>query len=182
MIGILGHPYKCPPAPFEAALLLHDHFSERGIREQVEIQVVGPMEAPVPVTQEVSGQFLKALAERDIPYVPKQHLSEVDGAAKLARTADGEEFPYDLFIGVPVHRPPEVVRSAGLAPEAWVPVDKGNLRTEFEGVYALGDVAGTPNAKAGVFAESAAIAVAEDIAATLSGGELEHPNEGAGHC
>ena len=74
------------------------------------------------------------------------------------------------------------MRSAGLAPDGWVPVDKGNLRTEFEGVYALGDVAGTPNAKAGVFAESAAIAVADDIAATLSGGELDHPNEGAGHC
>ena len=66
VIGILGHPYKCPPAPFEAAFLLHDHFSERGIRDQVEIQMAGPMEAPVPITQEVSGQFLRELGERDI--------------------------------------------------------------------------------------------------------------------
>jgi sulfide:quinone oxidoreductase len=90
--------------------------------------------------------------------------------------------PYDLFIGIPVHRVPEVVESSGLAVDGWVPVDKANLKTQFPGVYALGDVASTPNAKAGVFAEAAARVVADDIAATLRGGELERPNEGAGHC
>jgi len=48
LIGILGHPFKCPPAPFEAAVLLHDHFLDRGIRDAVEIRTVGPMAAPVP--------------------------------------------------------------------------------------------------------------------------------------
>src|ERR687887_2181488 len=54
LIGILGHPFKCPPAPFEGALLLHDHFVERGRRDSVEIRTIGPISAPVPITEEVS--------------------------------------------------------------------------------------------------------------------------------
>lgn len=182
VIAVLGHPYKCPPAPFEAALLLHDHFVERGVREAVEITVFGPMAAPVPITEEVSQQFLNVLKERDMEYVAKQLVVGLDVGGRQARLESGDNVPYDMFVGIPVHRVPDVIESSGLVVDGWVPVDKANLRTRFPGVYALGDVAGTPNAKAGVFAESAAGVVADDIAATFSGGELERPNEGAGHC
>ena len=180
LIGILGQPFKCPPAPFEGALLLHDHFLQRGIREGVEIRVIGPMAAPVPVTKEVSQAFLDALGEREIEYVPKQLVTSIgDGQARLA---GGESVPYDHFIGIPVHRVPEVVESSGLAVDGWVPVNRANLATRFPGVYALGDVAGLPMAKAGVFAEAAARVVAEDIVAGLRGGEAPEPYEGAGNC
>ncbi len=182
VIAILGQPFKCPPAPFEAALLLHDHFSERGVREAVEIRVLGPMAAPVPITEEVSHEILKALKERDIEYVAKQLVVGLDAGGRRARLAGGDDVAYDMFVGIPIHRVPEVIESSGLAVDGWVPVDKANLKTRFRGVYALGDVASTPNAKAGVFAEAAARVVADDIAATLSGGELERPYEGAGHC
>jgi sulfide:quinone oxidoreductase len=62
LIGILGHPYKCPPAPFEGALLLHDYLMQRGIREAAEIRVIGPMAAPVPITKEVSQSIPTLLA------------------------------------------------------------------------------------------------------------------------
>lgn len=183
VIAILGHPFKCPPAPFEAAFLLHDHFTERGIRDDVEMRVLGPIAAPVPITPEVSAVFLEALRERGMEYEAKRLVVEVDGERGVARTADGDEVPFDLLIGIPVHRVPEVVESSGLAgEEGWIPVEKTNLRTRFPGVYAIGDIAATPNAKAGVFAESAADVVADDIAATLAGGELERPNEGVGEC
>jgi sulfide:quinone oxidoreductase len=182
VIAILGQPFKCPPAPFEAALLLHDHFSERGVREAVEIRVLGPMAAPVPITEEVSSAILEALKERDIEYAAKQLVVGLDSGGRQARLASGDSVAYDMFVGIPIHRVPPVIEDSGLAVDGWVPVDKANLKTRFPGVYALGDVAATPNAKAGVFAEAAARAVADDIAATLSGGELEHPYEGAGHC
>jgi sulfide:quinone oxidoreductase len=181
LIGILGHPFKCPPAPFEGALLLHDHFLERGVRAAVEIRVIGPMAAPVPITREVSQSILKALEERGIEYVPNQLVAELDTRSRKARLASGGSVPYDLFIGIPVHRVPEVVENSGLAVEGWVPVDRTNLATRFPDVYALGDVAGAPVAKAGVFAESAAV-VADDIGAHLGGGELHRPYEGAGNC
>jgi sulfide:quinone oxidoreductase len=181
-IGILGQPFKCPPAPFEGALLLHDLLTKRGIRDSSEIRVNGPMAAPVPVTEEVSHAFLDVLAERGIEYVPKQVVVKLDPKANEAELAGGEALPYDMFIGVPVHRPPEVVRRSDLAEDGWVPVDPANLATRFPGVYAIGDLAALPMAKAGVFAEAAARVVADDIAAALHGTELEQPYEGAGNC
>src|SRR5205823_5711308 len=80
---------KFPPAPFEGAFLLHDRFVERGIRHAVEIRVIGPQSAPVPVTKEVSRNFLDALAERGIEYVPNQHFVELDTNGKEARLEGG---------------------------------------------------------------------------------------------
>jgi sulfide:quinone oxidoreductase len=182
VIGILGHPYKCPPAPFEGALLLHDHFVARGDRDAVDIRVAGPMAAPVPITKQVSQSFLDALAARDIEYVPNQHLTAVDTEEHEVRVDGGESIPYDLFVGIPVHRAPEVVQRAGLAVNGWVPVERTNLATRFPNVYAVGDITALPMAKAGVFAEAAARVVADDIAAHLHGEELARPYDGAGTC
>ena len=182
LIGILGQPFKCPPAPFEGAILLHDHLVERGVRAATEIRVVGPMAAPVPVTKEVSQSILTALTERGIEYVPNQRVAELDTHGKEARLADGGSLSYDLFVGIPVHCVPEVVERSGLAVDGWVPVDPTNLKTRFQDVYALGDVAGTPVAKAGVFAENAAAVVADDITARLRGDVLERRFQGAGSC
>jgi sulfide:quinone oxidoreductase len=182
LIGILGHPFKCPPAPFEGALLLHEHFVGRGIRDRVEIRVAGPMAAPVPITPEMSQTILGALTERGIEYLPNRQFAALDVDKNQAQLESGEGIPYDLFVGVPVHRAPEVVERAGLAVNGWVPVDKTNLATRFPNVYAVGDITALPMAKAGVFAEAAARVVADDIAARLHGETLEHPYEGAGTC
>ena len=182
LIGILGHPFKCPPAPFEGALLLHDHFLERGLIDSVEIRIVGPLASPVPITQELSQSILDALTERGIEYLPNQHVVELDTQNNEARLKSGISIPYDLFVGIPVHRVPHVVENCGLAVDGWVPVAKSNLATRFPGVYALGDVTGLPMAKAGVFAEAAARVVADDVAARLRGDVLQQPYEGAGSC
>jgi sulfide:quinone oxidoreductase len=182
VIGILGQPFKCPPAPFEGALLLHDHFVERGIRGRVDIRVIGPMKAPVPITPELSQAFLAALGSRDMEYIAEQLVVELDPSRREARLASGGSIPYDLFIGIPVHRAPEVVASSGLAVDGWVPVDRANMRTPFADVYAIGDVAAMGIAKAGAFAEAAARVVAEDIAARLRGGEPPPPYDGTGSC
>jgi sulfide:quinone oxidoreductase len=182
LISVLGHPFKCPPAPFEGAFLLHDQLTRRGIRDAVELRMTFPMGAPVPVTAEVSQMFARALDERGIEYAPKQLVTSLDPGAREAQLAGGESMRYDLFIGIPVHRVPEVVTTSGLAVDGWVPVDRANLATRFPNVYALGDVAGLPMAKAGIFAEAAASVVADDIVARLTGGEPPPPYEGAGNC
>ena len=99
-----------------------------------------------------------------------------------ARLDGGGSIPYDLFVGIPVHRAPQVVLGSGLAVDGWVPVERANLATRFPGVYAVGDITALPMAKAGVFAETAARVVADDIAAQLHGEELERPYDGAGMC
>jgi sulfide:quinone oxidoreductase len=182
LIGVLGQPYKCPPAPFEGAFLLHDELVERGIRDRSEIRVIAPMAAPVPVTPEVSQRFLDELAAREIEYMGKNRVVELDWRHKQAVLESGARFPYDLFVGIPIHRVPEVVAESGLAPNGWVTVDPDNLLTPFPDVYAVGDVAGLPMAKAGVFAENAADVVADDIAARLHGETLGRRYEGQGNC
>ena len=182
LIGILGQPFKCPPAPFEGAFLLHDHLVERGIRDSVEIRVIAPMAAPVPVTPEISQQFLDALAERGIEYVGKTLVTALDPAAKEAILDDGRRVSYDMFVGVPIHRVPDVVSESGLAPEGWVAVDRDTLMTPFPDVYAIGDVVAIPMAKAGVFAENAAAVVAQNIEARLRGSAPERRYEGEGSC
>jgi sulfide:quinone oxidoreductase len=182
LISVLGHPFKCPPAPFEGAFLVHDQLVQRGIRNAVEIRMTFPMAAPVPVTEEVSQMFARALDERGIGYEPKQLVTGLEVRERVAKLAGGESMPYDLFIGVPVHRVPDVVASSGLAVDGWVPVDRANLATRFPDVYAVGDVTGLPMAKAGVFAEAAARVVADDIAARLTDAEPPPPYEGTGNC
>jgi sulfide:quinone oxidoreductase len=113
----------------------------------------------------------------------------VDPAAKKLAFEDGSEAPYDLLIGVPLHEVPTVVREAGLAERGgWVKVDRDTLATEFEGVYAVGDMTAIPLAngkmlpKAGVFAHGEAEVVARNIAAEISDGQTRWAFGGEGAC
>jgi sulfide:quinone oxidoreductase len=184
LLSVLGQPFKCPPAPFEGAFLLHERFTERGIRESVQMTITFPMQRPVPVTGAVSQMFRDGLADRGIEERPQQVVTSIDPSKKEARLATGELLPYDLFIGIPVHRAPDPLPASGLAVDRWVPVDQRNLRTRYPGVYAIGDVCSGPRTvpKAGIFAESAARVVADDIAATISGTEPPARYGGSGIC
>ncbi len=184
LVSILGQPFKCPPAPFEGSFLIHEHFKQRGIRDAVEMTTTFPMARPVPVTGEVSQMFRDGLAERGVTELAEHLVTAIDPGTRSARLASGEELPYDLFVGIPVHRAPAALDGSGLVENNWVPVDQSNLRTKFPGVYALGDVCTGPRTvpKAGIFAEAAARVVAEDIAATIAGSEPPAPYEGSGVC
>lgn len=184
LVSVLGQPFKCPPAPFEGAFLLDEHFTLRGIRDSVQMTMTFPMQRPVPVTAEVSQLFRAELADRGIEERPEQLVTSIDPATREARLATGETLPYDLFVGIPVHRAPDPIPASGLAVNGWVPVDQSNLRTRYPGVYAIGDVCTGPRTvpKAGIFSEAAARVVAEDIAATISDRQSPAPYEGAGTC
>jgi sulfide:quinone oxidoreductase len=184
LVSVLGQPFKCPPAPFEGSFLLHEHFTRRGIRDAVHMTTTFPMQRPVPVTGEVSQMFRDGLASRGVEELPQHLVTSIDPAAREARLASGETLPYDLFVGIPVHRAPDPLAAAGLAVNGWVPVDQANLRTQFPHVYALGDVCTGPRTvpKAGIFAESAALVVADDIAAEITGAPPPAPYQGSGVC
>ena len=184
LVSVLGQPFKCPPAPFEGAFLLHEYFTERGIRESVQMTSSFPMARPVPVTGDVAQMFRDGLADRGITELPQTRVMSIDPARRTAQLADGGTLPYDLFIGIPIHRAPDPLAGAGLTVDGWVPVDQTNLRTTFPGVYALGDVCTGPRTvpKAGIFAESAARVVADDIAAVITGAEPPAPYAGSGVC
>ncbi len=184
IVGVTGKSFKCPPAPSETALLLHDYLTARGRRAATEITVVMPFGTPIPPSPDTSKAILAAFAERGIRFVKDNLVKALDPKRKVALLSDGAELPYELFLGIPVHRVPQVVVESGLAADAygWVPVNKKTLETSFPGVYAVGDVNGVGTPKAGVFAEGAARVVAAAITAQLRGGAAPDPYEGAGSC
>jgi sulfide:quinone oxidoreductase len=184
IVGVCGKSFKCPPAPSETALLLHDYLTARGCRDATDISLVMPFGVPIPPSPETSQAILAAFAERGIRFVKDSLVKALDPARKVAVLSDGTEMPYELFLGVPVHRVPAVVVESGLAADAygWVPVDKKTLETTFPGVYAVGDVNGVGTPKAGVFAEGAARVVAAAIIAQLRGGPAPEAYRGTGSC
>ena len=163
VVGVCGAPFKCPPAPSEAVLLLHDYLSERGVRGDCEISLVMPFGNPVPPSPDTSAALLEAFAERGIEWVPNSRVASLDPARNVVVLDDGSELPYDLFLGVPKHCAPDVVLESGLAEDGYIPVDSRTLATRFPGVYAVGDVATVGVPKAGVFSEGAARVVAENL-------------------
>jgi sulfide:quinone oxidoreductase len=183
LVGVCGPMFKCPPAPSEAAVLLDDFLRERGTRDDVTIQVVLPFGAPVPPSPETSQAILERFAQRGIEFIPNHRVTSLEEVAHEAVLDDGTRLPFDLFLGIPVHRAPTVVGESGLTEEdGWIAVDPRTLATKFPGVYALGDVASVGTARAGVFAEGAARAVADQLIARLRG-EPEGPGyDGTGSC
>jgi sulfide:quinone oxidoreductase len=165
IVGATSTPFKCPPAPSEAVLLVHDLLTRRGLRADSEISLVLPLPLPIPPSPEASQALLAAFAERGINWVPERGVRALDPARKVAILSDDTELPYDLYLGIPVHRAPAVVQESGLCVDGWIPVDPLTLETSFPDVYAVGDVTSVGTPKAGVSAEGQAAVVADAIIA-----------------
>jgi len=182
IVGVCGAPFKCPPAPSETAFLLDEHLRARGVRDAVRIQVVIPFGAPVPPSPATSEAIVARFAERGIEFVPNRRVVSLDPDTREAVLDDGTRLPFDLFLGIPVHRAPAVVVDAGLTEDGWIPVEPRTLATRFPGVYAVGDVTSVGTPKAGVFAEGAARVVADQLIARIRGQEEPPGYDGRAGC
>ena len=182
VVGVTSTPFKCPPAPSETALMMHDFLVDRGLRDRSSIDLVMPLGVPIPPSPKASEALLVAFDERGIGWHPASQVTSLDAERKVAVIADGSEIPFDLFLGVPMHRAPEVVVESGLTVDGWIPVDPLTLQTSFEGVYAVGDVTSVGTPKAGVFAEGQAAVVAAAIIARVRGEESTVEYDGHGIC
>lgn len=181
IVGVCGAPFKCPPAPSEAALMLHDYLTETGIRDACTISLVIPFGSPIPPSPDSSKALVKAFEERNIRFIPERKISALDKSGK-AILDDGTEMPCDLFLGIPKHVAPDVVLQSGMTENGWIPVDRMNLLTKFPQVYAIGDVTSVGTPKAGVFAEGAAKIAAASIIASFNKSENHAGYIGAGSC
>jgi sulfide:quinone oxidoreductase len=185
LLGIFGAPYKCPAAPYEMALLIHETLKARGIKANMEVFTPQPMS--LPVLGQVGCDLIESrLADKGITFLPNRKATAVEAGEVIFAN---ERRPFDLLLGVPPHRPPAVVRESGLVGDSgWVPVNSRTLETQFPGVYAIGDVVqiamanGKPLPKAGVFAEAMGETAADHIAATFAGQEPAAAFKGEGGC
>ncbi len=182
IVGVTSTPFKCPPAPSEAALLLDHYLRIRGVRPACEISLVMPFGIPIPPSPDTSRALLGAFTERGIAFIPNRLVRLLDPLRRVAVLDDGSEMPYDLFLGIPRHRVPDVVAASGMTVDGWIPVNPQNLKTRFPGVYAIGDVTSVGTPKAGVFAEGAGRVVAATLLAELRGEDAPPAYDGAGSC
>jgi sulfide:quinone oxidoreductase len=182
--------YKCPAAPYEAAMLLAHYCRRRKIRGQTQIDLYTAESGPMVVTgPEVSSGVRQLVESKGIAYHPEHQVKEVDSSARRLRFSNGAEVSYDLLAYVPPHRAPRVVRESRLVSESgWVSVDAHTMETGVAHVYALGDVVsiplklGKPLPKAGVFAHAEAEVVARNIARAITGTGTPAAFDGMGAC
>jgi sulfide:quinone oxidoreductase len=182
IVGVTSTPFKCPPAPSETALLLHDYLTARGLRESSTISLVMPLGVPIPPSPAASEALLVAFAERGIDWHPGRLITSLNPEKKVVVLNDESEMPYDLFLGVPLHRVPRVVEESGMTVDGWIPVDPLTLETSFADVYAVGDVTSVGTPKAGVFSEGQASVVASQIAVRVQSGSAPVTYGGHGTC
>jgi sulfide:quinone oxidoreductase len=183
-------PFKCPAAPYEAAMLLEDDCRRRGTRAAVSVDVYTPEPGPMATAgPEVSKQLRQMVESKGIVYHPEHAVTQVDAGQRLIHFANGTSAGFDLLVYVPPHRAPQAVKDAGLTgPSGWVGVDRATLATKFPGVYAVGDITGIPLAigkplpKAGVLAHGQAEVVARNIAAEIRGERARAAFTGEGAC
>lgn len=187
-IVIAGVPYRCPPAPFECAMLLDARLRSRGLRDDTTLTLttLQPMLLPN-AGREGSDWLGQQLRERNIEFHVGRTVERVEPGRVIYQ--GGDELAVDLLIGVPPHRPPAVMDGSGLLNDAgWVSVDPFTLETGTPGVFAIGDVTqivlanGLQLPKAGLFAELEGERVAAAIAADVQGEEPPPPFDGAGYC
>jgi sulfide:quinone oxidoreductase len=182
IVGVTSAPFKCPPAPSETALLMHDYLTERGIRDDSTISLVMPFGVPIPPSPAASAALLAAFAARGISWHPERLVHRLDPERHVAEFSDGTEMPFDLFLGVPRHKAPQVVETSGMTEDGWIPVDPLTLETRFPHVYAVGDVASVGTPKAGVFSEGQASIVAAQLIAQHGGAPAVPSYDGRGVC
>lgn len=182
--------YKCPAAPYEAAMLLGYDCRKRSVRDAVQIDLYAAEPGPMGVAgPEVSAGVRQMVEQKGIGYHPEHQVTTVDPTQRRLDFANGASAEFDLLAYVPPHRAPRVVRDAQLVGESgWVPVDRHTLETRFERVYAIGDVTGIPLKlgkplpKAGVFAHGQAEVVARNIVRAITGKGKAATFDGYGEC
>jgi sulfide:quinone oxidoreductase len=180
VIAVLGGFFKCPPAPYETAFMLHDFLTERGLRDASSIHVVTTMPKPIPISDEVSDAIVGYLDERGIQHSHGTWVTSIEEGH--VHVKDGRTIAADLVLAIPVHCAPPVVVESGLTDDGWIAVDKATLATKFPDVYAVGDVASAPVPRAGVVAEGEASTVADVLVGRVRGGPAPAPFAGELVC
>jgi len=185
-ISIMGMPYKCPPAPFEASLLIDSMLRKRGIRDSVQIDFYSPAPITLPAAgPEVSKQILEMINSEKIVFHNSSKIKSVESKKLIF---ENNEADFDLLLAIPPHIAPKVIYDSGLAKEpGFIPIDR-DCKTPFENIFAIGDVTSLTVAenmavpKAGIFAEGEGITVAKNIISKIQSKKESTLFDGKGGC
>jgi sulfide:quinone oxidoreductase len=182
-INIVEMPIKCPVAPLELAFLADAYFTERGLRDKVELVYVTPLDGAF--TKPVASRTLGGLFDqRNIKLEPEFSVERTDGEAGVLHSYDGREVDYDLLVTVPRHMGSDLLMKSGFTDaRGWGPTDKHSLAVkEREGVFAIGDCTDLPSSKAGSVAHFQAEVLAPNVLDYIDGKEMRESFDGHSNC
>lgn len=180
--------YKCPAAPYEAAMLIEAELRRRGLRQATELSLFSAEPGPMAVAGPEASAAVRGMVEqKGIAYHPEHQVTRVQG--DVVEFTNGVRARFDLLVYVPPIRPPKALADSGLVDQSgWVPVDRQTMETRFPGVHAIGDITmiplgmGKPLPRAGVFAHGQAEVVARNIARACGGKAGQARFAGHGAC
>ena len=178
----VGVPHKCPMAPLEITFMLYDYFKDRGMLDKVKLHYTYPI-GRVHSLENVAKWAAPEFDRLGITYETFFNIKEVDGKAKVVRSEEGTEAPFDLLISIPAHRGMEVIEKNGLGQGGWIPTNRQKLNMEGrQNVFVLGDTTNIPISKAGSTAHFEAEALGENIAAMVKLGAPVRDYDGKVFC
>ena len=184
VVNVVDMPVKCPVAPLEFCFLADWYFTERGIRDKVEISYATPLDGAF--TKPVASAALTSLlADKGVHLITEFNTGEVDGEAGKLVGYDGREVPFDLAVVIPLHSGAAYVgRSEGLGDDLnFVPTDKRTLQTIAKpNVFALGDATNVPASKAGSVTHFEGEVLVDNILRFLAGETLNSTFDGHANC
>ena len=183
VVNIAEMPIKCPVAPLEFAFLADWWFTERGIRDKVEIELVTPL--PGAFTKPIASQRLGEFMERkNIRLTAEFNIGRVDANAKKIVSWDEREVEYDVLVAVPIHRGAEIIGRSGLGDELdFVPTDPKTLRSKaYENIFVIGDATDVPTSKAGSVAHFESDVLLDNIQRSMEGRPLRADFDGHANC
>lgn len=182
VVVAVGVPHKCPMAPLEITFMLYDYFKDRGIFDKVKLHYTYPI-GRVHSLENVAKWAAPEFDRLGITYETLFNIKEVDGKAKVVRSEEGTEAPFDLLVSIPAHRGMEVIEKNGLGQGGWIPTNRQKLNMEGrKNVFVLGDTTNIPISKAGSTAHFEAEALGENIAAMVKLGAPVRDYDGKVFC
>ena len=169
VVAIAGTPHKCPPSPDEAAFMLDEYFSKRGIRDKVKIKFLTPYPRPYPA-EKISRVVEPMFQEKGIEVSTFFNVDSVDPKERKIFSLEGEAVDFDMLIAIPPHHGADVIINSGIGDEdGYVPTDRGTMMVVGQkGVYCLGDATNIPVSKSGVVAHLQSVVVAHNIVSEIA--------------
>jgi sulfide:quinone oxidoreductase len=183
VLNVVDMPIKCPVAPLEFLFLADDFFTQRGIRDRVELVYATPLDGAF-TKPRASAALGDLLAQRNIRVEPEFNTGSVDTEAKVLQAYDGRNLDYDLLVSIPLHAGSPVIADSGMGDDSgFVPTDKHTLRSrDWPDVFVIGDATDLPSSKAGSVAHFQAEVLVQNVLRHIEDRELLPDFDGHANC